>query len=78
HSGLVPHAGTDTDRWREVVELGRTLEAIAEVAGSGARNDVAMVLSWDARWGAELNSHPTADLRYLDQPHAWYRALWDR
>jgi beta-galactosidase len=78
HSGLVPHAGTDTRLWREVCELGATLDAIEEVAGSGAGNQVAMVLSWESWWGAELDSHPTQDLRYLDQPHAWYKALWER
>ena len=78
HSGLVPHAGTETRLWREVCELGRTLHAIEEVAGSGARNEVAMVVDWQSWWGAELDSHPTQDLRYLDQPHAWYRALWER
>ncbi|MDQ1618804.1 MAG: beta-galactosidase [Actinomycetota bacterium] len=77
HSGLVPHAGTDTKVWREVVELGRTLEAIGEVAGSMSRADVAMLVDWSARWAAELDSHPTVDLAYLDQPHALYGALWD-
>ncbi len=78
HSGLVPHAGTDTRQWREVVELGRMLQVIEEVVGSGARNHVAMVVDWQSWWGAELDSHPTVDLTYLDQPHAWYRALWER
>ena len=78
HSGLVPHAGTETRLWREVCELGQTLDAIGEVAGSGAGNEVAMVVDWQSWWGAELDSHPTQDLGYLDQPHAWYRALWER
>jgi beta-galactosidase len=77
HSGLVPHAGTSSRLWREVVELGATLRAIGEVAGSTVRGDVAMVVDWDARWAAELDSHPTADLAYLDRHHALYRALWD-
>jgi beta-galactosidase len=77
HSGLVPHAGTDTKVWREVVELGRTLEAIGEVAGSTSRADVALLFDWPARWAAELDSHPTVDLSYLDRPHALYAALWD-
>jgi beta-galactosidase len=78
HSGLVPHAGTQTRVWREVVELGRTLKRLEEVAGSSAHNDVAMVVDWQARWAAELDSHPTQDLVYLDQAHRVYRALWDR
>lgn len=77
HSGLVPHAGTDTRMWREVVELGETLKSIAEVAGSTVRSEVAMVFDWQARWGAELDSHPSQDVTYLDMMHALYRALWD-
>ena len=78
HSGLVPHAGTDTRLWREVVELGAVLDRMEEVAGAGVRNDVAMIFDWQAWWGAELDSHPTQDLAYLDQAHALYRALWER
>ena len=43
HSGLVPHAGTDTKIWRDVIELGRILGAIGEVAGSTVRADVALL-----------------------------------
>ena len=77
HSGLVPHAGTGTRVWREVVELGAALSRIGEVAGSTVRAEVAMVVDWPARWASELDSHPTADVAYLDRHHAIYRALWD-
>ncbi len=77
HSALLPHSGTRTRLWREVVELGATLRAIGEVAGSTVRGDVAIVVAWDARWAAELDSHPTRDLSYLDRQQALYRALWD-
>lgn len=77
HSALVPHAGTDTRLWREVVELGQTLASIAEVAGSTVRADVAILFDWQARWGAELDSHPSNDVTYLDLMQALYRALWD-
>jgi len=76
HSGLVPHAGTDTKVWREVVELGHTLTSLAEVAGSRTRAEVAMVFDWQAWWGCELDSHPSEGVRYLDAPLALYRALW--
>jgi beta-galactosidase len=77
HSAFVPHAGTDSRVWREVLELGSVLAAIGEVAGTTVRGDVAMVVDWDARWAAELDSHPTRDLTYLDRHLALYRALWD-
>ncbi len=78
HSALVPHAGTDTRLWREVVELGTTLDAIEEVAGAGAANHVAMVVDWQCWWAAELDAHPTQEVRYLDRAHALYRALWEQ
>jgi beta-galactosidase len=77
HSGLVPHAGTDTKVWREVVELGRILDAIGEVAGSTVRADVALLHDWQAWWAAELDSRPSSDLTYHDRMDAIYRALWD-
>lgn len=77
HSALVPHAGTGTRLWREVVELGATLEAIGEVAGSTVRAEVAILFDWNARWAAELDSHPSRDVTYLDRSQALYRALWD-
>ncbi len=78
HAALVPHAGTDTRVWREVVELSRTLDRIEEVAGSGADNSVAMLFDWEAWWGCELDSHPSVDVRYLDRAHALHRALSDQ
>jgi beta-galactosidase len=77
HSALLPHAGTDSRVWREVVELGAVLGAIAEVAGTTVRGDVAVLVDWEARWACELDSHPTRDLAYLDRHLALYRALWD-
>ena len=77
HSALLPHAGTDTRLWREVVDLGTTLTAIGEIAGSTVRGEVAMVVDWDARWAAELDSHPSVEVDYLDRHLAFYRAFWD-
>jgi beta-galactosidase len=77
HSALLPHTGTDTKVWREVCALGADLQSIREVAGTVVHNDVAMIFDWQSWWAAELDSHPTSDLSYLDRPHAHYRALWD-
>ncbi len=78
HAGLVPHAGTDTRVWREVVELSRTLDRIEEVVGSGADNPVAILFDWQAWWACELDSHPSVDVTYLDRAHALHRALSDQ
>ncbi len=78
HAALVPHAGPDSRVWREVVDLGHTLDRLRDVAGSGAANRVAFVFDWQAWWACELDSHPSIDVTYLDRAHALHRALFDR
>lgn len=77
HSALLPHAGTDSRVWREVLELGRALQASAEVAGSRPRNAAAIVFDWNAWWACELDSHPSIDVRYREQAEAFHTALTD-
>jgi beta-galactosidase len=73
HSAMVPHAGTDTVGWREVLELSTTLDAIAEVAGTTVDADVAILFSWESWWATDTEARPSQDVRYLDQVHAAYR-----
>lgn len=77
HSALVPHAGTDSKVWREVVQLGRVLEAIGEVAGTRVESHVAILFDWQAWWACDLDSHPSVDVRYMDLLQRYYRALWN-
>ena len=77
HSALLPHAGTRSQKWREVLELGRVLRSVGEVSGSTVVSDVAVLFSWESWWALDLDSHPSQDVRYLEQVHAVYRALWD-
>ncbi|WCN83104.1 beta-galactosidase [Micromonospora sp. LH3U1] len=76
HSALVPHAGPDTKVFREVCQLGADLKALAEVRGSRVDADVAILFDWEAWWGVELDSHPSADVQYADRLNALYGALW--
>jgi beta-galactosidase len=75
HSAMLPHTGTDTAIWREVLELGRTLDRLAEVAGSTVEADVALVFGWESWWATDTEARPSQGVRYLDQVHAAYRAL---
>lgn len=75
HSALLPHAGTDSDLWREVLELGRVVGALDEVAGTRVQADVALLFSWEAWWASDAENRPTHALEYLDQVHALYGAL---
>ncbi|MGN9895024.1 beta-galactosidase [Micromonospora sp. L31] len=76
HSALVPHAGPDTKVFREVCQLGADLKALAEVRGSRVDAQVAILFDWEAWWGAELDSHPSVDVTYVDRLQALYGALW--
>lgn len=75
HSALLPHAGTDTELWREVVSLGHILDRLDEVAGTRIVADVAIVFSWEAWWAGDGESRPSQSVQYLDQVHAAYSAL---
>lgn len=78
HSAMVPHAGTDSDVWRNTVALGKALGALGPVRGSRIRAQVALVFDYPSWWGAELDSHPTQELSYPEEVLRWYRALWHR
>jgi beta-galactosidase len=78
HSAMVPHAGARTKVWREVVQLGEELRKIAEVQGSRVDAEVALVWDWEAWWAVELDSHPSADLSYLELVRDHHAALWRR
>ena len=78
HSGLVPHAGTDTRLWREVVHLGAEVAALGPVVGSRVTAPIAIAFDWAAWWGAELDSHPSADIDVVATVRRWHRALYAR
>jgi beta-galactosidase len=75
HSALVPHAGPDSARFREVVELGATLRKLGDVAGSRVEADVALLVDWEAWWACDLGSHPSCKVRYMDAALRWHRAV---
>jgi beta-galactosidase len=75
HSALVPHAGTGTAAWREVMALSATLDRLDEVAGTTVDADVAVLFSWESWWSADTEARPSQDVRYLEQVHAAYGAV---
>ncbi|GAA1059272.1 beta-galactosidase [Agromyces bracchium] len=81
HSAMLPHAGTDTRTWREVVALGETLAALPELpSGDATARDarVALVFDWENWWAVEASDHPQNALDYLAVIQRWYRALHRR
>jgi beta-galactosidase len=75
HSALVPHAGPNSARFREVVALGEALGKLGEVAGSRVTADVALLFDWESWWACDLGSHPSCKVRYMDAALRWHRAV---
>ncbi|HZI96342.1 MAG TPA: beta-galactosidase [Actinomycetales bacterium] len=75
HSAMLPHAGTDTRVWREVVELGDVCRRVAEVAGSRVRSEVAVLWDYEAGWACDQPFHPSSLVTYGATAHRLHAEL---
>ncbi len=79
HSAMVPHTGTNTKIWREVVELGHTLRRLHEIQGSKVEEArVAILYDTEADWAYSRGLKPAWSRRYAEEPTRWHRALHRR
>jgi beta-galactosidase len=78
HSAMVPHGGTDTRVWREVVELGASLDSLSEIRGTRTQADVAVLWDWHSWWAQNLDWRPSEDHDARERADAFYAALYDR
>jgi beta-galactosidase len=76
HSAMLPHSGTDTKIWREVVSLGGHLKRLAEIDGSVVRAEVGLLLDHASGWAAEAPDHPSVDMTTFFEIRRWHAALW--
>lgn len=64
HSALVPHAGPDSARFREVCALGAVAERLGELRGSTVEARVALLWDYQACWAASGPAMPSQLLDY--------------
>lgn len=76
HSAMLPHGGTGTRLWRDVVALGEDVRRLAPVRGSRVTAEVAIAWDWESYWALELEWRPTGDLAFRERVDAFYEALW--
>ena len=77
HSAMVPHAGTETRIFRDVVELGASLKNLDPVAKTKTRKaSIAMIYDYESFWALSQRNLPSSEIFYPDLAHDWYRALW--
>ncbi|SNY52679.1 beta-galactosidase [Paractinoplanes atraurantiacus] len=78
HSGMVPHAGTDSQLFRDVVALGERLRELSYVQGKRRTPAKAAILfDWESWWASEQDSHPTELLKYKQEALDWYTTFLD-
>ncbi|MFF8641210.1 beta-galactosidase [Streptomyces sp. NPDC015345] len=78
HSAMLPHAGTDSRLWREVVRLGSDIDALGELRGTRTVADVAMLWDWHSWWAQTLEWRPSEDHDARERADSFYEALYDR
>ncbi|MCC2593902.1 beta-galactosidase [Tessaracoccus sp. OS52] len=76
HSAMVPHAGRDTRRFREVAELGALLGRIGEVAGSLVERSRVAILADDVSgWAWNAGDKPINGYPLPLAARRWFDAL---
>ncbi|MGW0549046.1 beta-galactosidase [Streptomyces altiplanensis] len=78
HSAMVPHAGTDSRVWREVVELGRAVDSLAPLRATRTVADVAVLWDWQSWWAQQLEWRPSEDHDARERADTFYASLYDR
>lgn len=58
HAGMVPHSGTRSPLWRDVVGLGADLAKLAPVADQRVTAQVALLWDWESAWAREYATGP--------------------
>jgi beta-galactosidase len=76
HSAMLPHAGTKSRIWREVVNLGADVSALAPLRGTRVAADIALVWDWESWWALELEWRPSVDLAFRERMFAYYERVW--
>ena len=76
HGAMLPHGGTETRVWREVLELGGELAQLAALRDTRVAADVALLFDWHSWWALELECRPSSDIRALRQLESYYNALY--
>lgn len=78
HSAMLPHAGPDSDRFREVCELGAVAGRLGELVGSTVEAEVAVLWDYESLWALSGPCVPSTLVDYPDAAHAVHRVLRDR
>lgn len=80
HSGMVPHAGADSQVYRDVCSLGEDLHTLSQAGLPGttlSTSRIAVVYDYASEWATEHSATPTQSVRHWTEPLDWFTALAD-
>lgn len=80
HSSMVPHAGENSQVFRDVCELGDDLDKLTAAGLVGSKVShakVAVVFDAHSKWALEHTATPTQKLQEWVEPVNWFTALLD-
>lgn len=77
HSAMLPHAGTSSRTWRDVVELGDAVDKLAELKGSRVVAEVAVLWDFESFWAHDLEWRPSIDVQHRERVRTYYERLWN-
>lgn len=78
HGAVIEHVGHEHTRvFRECAQLGAELEKLGDtLLDARVKAKVAILFDWENWWAIEMSSGPTIALRYVDEAHKFYDALY--
>ncbi|WP_438431651.1 beta-galactosidase [Gorillibacterium sp. sgz500922] len=78
HGAVIEHVGHEHTRvFRECAELGAELAKLEDkLLDSRISAKAAILYDWENRWAVELSSGPSVALKYVDEVHKYYDALY--
>jgi beta-galactosidase len=79
HGAVVNHCGHEHTRvFRDVMELGETLDKLTEVLGTGVDAKAAIIFDWENRWAVKDSQGPrNKGIGYEKTVLQHYKALWE-
>lgn len=76
HSAMVPHNGTESRAWREVVQFGAEIRQLDGLLASSVHPEVAILFDWENWWALEIDGQASNDLNLPERVRALYEALY--
>jgi Beta-galactosidase len=78
HGAVIEHVGHEHTRvFRECAQLGAELGKLGDtLLDSRVKAKVAILFDWENWWAVEMSSGPSVALKYVDEAHKFYDALY--